>query len=123
MLSLISPSKTLDFESDCAPHGVSQCDYLTAAEELIALLRQKSPAELAALMSISPTLAELNFQRYREWSLPLTADIARSAIFAFKGDVYTGLTLDCYSETDFLFVPRIISASSRGSTDSYALSI
>lgn len=106
MLSVISPAKTLDFESACPSHRVSECDYLDSADELITELRHLSKARLADLMDISPALAELNYQRYREWSLPLTEDNARAAIFAFKGDVYTGLTLDTYSGSDLKFAQK-----------------
>jgi cytoplasmic iron level regulating protein YaaA (DUF328/UPF0246 family) len=106
MLSVISPAKTLDFESACPSHRVSECDYLDSADELIAELRRLSRTRLADLMEISPSLAELNYQRYREWSLPLTEDNARAALFAFKGDVYTGLTLDTYSGSDLKFAQK-----------------
>jgi len=106
MLSVISPAKTLDFESACPSHRVSECDYLDSADELIAELRRLSRTRLADMMEISPSLAELNYQRYREWSLPLTEDNARAALFAFKGDVYTGLTLDTYSGSDLKFAQK-----------------
>ncbi len=106
MLAVISPAKTLDFESTCPPHKASECDYLASADELITLLRKKTRAQLAELMSISPALADLNYGRYSAWSLPLTEDNARAAIFAFKGDVYTGLTLDTYSSADLRFAQK-----------------
>lgn len=106
MLSVISPAKTLDFKSACPPHKSSECDYLDASDELITELRRLSRADLAELMEISPALAELNYQRYEDWSLPLSEDNARAAIFAFKGDVYTGLTLDTYSGADLKFAQK-----------------
>lgn len=106
MLSVISPAKTLDFTSVCPPHRASECNYLESSDELITVLRKKSRAQLAELMHISPALADLNYNRYREWSLPLTEDNARAAIFAFKGDVYTGLTLDTYSAADLRFAQK-----------------
>jgi cytoplasmic iron level regulating protein YaaA (DUF328/UPF0246 family) len=106
MLFVISPAKTLDFESDCPPHKASECGYLDAAVELITELRRLSKARLADLMDISPALAELNHQRYKDWSIPLSEDNARAAIFAFKGDVYTGLTLETYSGADLKFAQK-----------------
>lgn len=106
MLSVISPAKTLDFESTCPPHEVSECDYLNSAEELIGVLRKKNREQLGLLMGLSPPLAELNHQRYRNWSLPLIQDNARAALFAFKGDVYTGLTLDTYRVADLTFAQK-----------------
>jgi len=106
MLSVISPAKTLDFESACPSHKASECAYLESAADLIAVLREKSRTELAELMDISPALADLNYRRYHEWSLPLTEDNSRAAIFAFKGDVYTGLTLDTYSGADLRYAQK-----------------
>ena len=106
MLAVISPAKTLDFESVCPPHQTSEPAYLTQSGMLIATLRSKSKAQLQALMGISENLAELNHQRYQEWTLPFTEDNARAALFAFKGDVYTGFTLDTYNPTDLQFTQR-----------------
>ena len=103
MLSVISPAKTLDFESPCPPHRASGADYLESSGELIAILRKKTRGQLQELMGISAQLAEVNFQRFKEWTVPFTEDIARAALFAFKGDVYTGFTLDSYSKSDLQF--------------------
>lgn len=97
MLMLISPAKTLDYDSPAPTRHASQPDFLDRSAELIAILRQKSPAELAALMSISDPLAVLNAARYQEWCTPFTAENSKQAVFAFMGDVYEGLaaaTLD-----------------------------
>ncbi len=103
MLAVISPAKTLDFESTCPPHRVTESDYLEPAGELVAILRRKKRVELQELMAISPGLAELNFKRFKDWSVPFTQDNARAALFAFKGDVYTGFTLESYSKADLQF--------------------
>jgi uncharacterized protein len=106
MLAVISPAKTLDYESVCPPHQTSEPAYLDESAKLITTLRRKSKAELQELMGISENLAELNQQRYREWSLPFTGDNARAALFAFKGDVYTGFTLDTYTPSDLQFTQK-----------------
>lgn len=97
MLMVISPSKTLDFQSPTADLPHSEPALLDHSAELIAVLRQKTPAELATLMSISDKLAVLNVGRYQAWARPFTPQNARPALTAFKGDVYEGLdaaTLD-----------------------------
>ncbi len=96
MLALISPAKTLDFESVLPSHEPSQPDFLDEAEELIRVLRGKTREDLAELMNLSEKLADLNFRRYESWRRPFDEDNARAALFAFKGDVYTGFDLDRY---------------------------
>jgi cytoplasmic iron level regulating protein YaaA (DUF328/UPF0246 family) len=108
MLAVISPAKTLDYESALPPHRPTQPTRLGESAELIAALRRKSRAELEALMDISPALADLNWCRYRDWRLAadgasLDPDQARAAIFAFKGDVYTGFSLESYRAEDLRF--------------------
>jgi len=100
MLAILSPSKTLDFESATPPHRSTQPAFLEEAEELVVTLRKKSRPRLAELMSISDKLADLNFRRYRDWSRPFDEDNARSALFAFTGDVYAGFSLDDYDRAD-----------------------
>lgn len=68
---------------------------------LVDVMRQKSPSDLQAMMHISPSLAELNFERFHEWELPFTKKTARPAILAFSGDVYMGLEAASFSERDF----------------------
>ncbi|MCB1207349.1 MAG: peroxide stress protein YaaA [Verrucomicrobiae bacterium] len=111
MLAVISPAKTLDFESALPAHRPTQPEHLGDAEELIGVLRKKSRGELQALMDISPALADLNWRRNRDWKLArdgktLDPDEARAAIFAFKGDVYTGFSLDVYRSNDFRFAQK-----------------
>lgn len=106
MLAVISPAKTLDYESPCPAHRPTTASFLDDADELITVLRRKSKAELRELMDISPALAELNHARYREWALPFSEDSARAAIFAFKGDVYTGFDLANYTKSDLQFAQK-----------------
>ena len=106
MLAVISPAKTLDYESTCPSHRASQPEFLDDAEELIADLRKCSRPQLQELMGISEKLSDLNFQRYRDWSRPFSEDNARAALLAFKGDVYTGFSLDQYGLDDFRFVQK-----------------
>lgn len=91
MLIVLSPAKTLDFETPltCTEH--SQPDFLDQSEMLIERLREFSPQELAGLMGISDPLAVLNVGRYAQWRRPFAPENARQAVLAFNGDVYEGL--------------------------------
>jgi len=73
----------------------SKACFLKEAESLNNILREKSPQDLSELMSISPSLAELNYQRNNSWQLPFNSSNSRQAIYAFNGDVYKGI--DAYS--------------------------
>lgn len=95
MKIVISPAKSLDFETKLPTTQFTEGIFLNEAEKLSAVLKKKSPKKLSELMSISPNLGELNWQRNQDWQLPFTAENARQAVFAFKGDVYIGL--DAYS--------------------------
>lgn len=97
MLIVVSPAKSLDYQSPLPTREFTQPAFLDQSEALIALLREKNPAEIAQLMDLSDQLATLNFTRYAEWSRPFTAHNARQAMFAFNGDVYEGL--DAYHFT------------------------
>lgn len=95
MKILLSPAKSLDFESKLPTEKYTEPIYLSEAEKLNAVLKKKSKKQLKDLMDISDQLAELNFQRYQDFSVPFTQENARPAVFAFSGDVYVGL--DAYS--------------------------
>ncbi len=91
MIIVISPAKALDFETPSSTPDFSQPAFLDHAAELIDILRERSPAQVAALMSLSDPLASLNVARYAQWSRPFTPDNAKQAVLAFNGDVYEGL--------------------------------
>ena len=91
MLAVISPAKTLDFESPPASEAFSMPAHLAQSRKLVRRLRQMSPDDLGRLMRISDDLAETNYRRFRQWKTPFRPDNARQALFAFKGDVYLGL--------------------------------
>jgi cytoplasmic iron level regulating protein YaaA (DUF328/UPF0246 family) len=97
MIIVLSPAKTLDFESPVATRRHTQPQFLDESAELVAQLRSLDSSSVARLMSVSPALAELNVQRFSDWSRPFTTSNARQALLAFAGDVYEGLqaqTLD-----------------------------
>ncbi|QLB14789.1 hypothetical protein A6B39_04630 [Mannheimia granulomatis] len=91
MLAIISPAKTLDFETKIEGFAFSQPNLTACSQELIDICKKLSPAEVAGLMSISDKLAALNVARFADWQLTHNEKNAKAALFAFKGDVYTGL--------------------------------
>lgn len=91
MLAIISPAKTLDFESKINGLVFSQPKLTAYSQQLIDICKKLTPAEIGSLMSISDKLSALNAARFAEWQLEHTEQNAKAAIFAFKGDVYTGL--------------------------------
>ncbi|WP_261644263.1 peroxide stress protein YaaA [Erwinia mallotivora] len=106
MLLVISPAKTLDFESELATQRFTQPALLDDARKLIEIARKLTPAQVGKLMSISDKLADLNVGRFQNWQPPFTPDNARQAILAFKGDVYTGLQAETFKEKDFDFAQQ-----------------
>ena len=95
MKIVISPAKSLNFEKQVPTTTFSEPQFLKQATTIQNTLRNKKPKELSQLMSISDKLAALNWQRNQDWKTPFTLDNSRQAIYAFDGDVYTGL--DGYS--------------------------
>ncbi|MCC3718777.1 peroxide stress protein YaaA [Rouxiella badensis] len=106
MLTIISPAKTLDYESKLATKRFTQPELLDKSSQLIEIARKLSPAEISSLMGISDKLAHLNAERFNDWQPDFTPDNARQAILAFKGDVYTGLQAEDFSEKDFDFAQK-----------------
>ena len=95
MKIVLSPAKSLNFEKVLPTEKYSEAIFLKESLQVNQVLKQKSPAALSELMTISDKLADLNWQRNQDWKIPFTLENARPAIFAFDGDVYTGL--DAYS--------------------------
>ena len=106
MLMLISPAKSLDFESPLATETFSEPDFLAHSQVLVDELRELSPPDIQKLMKISPQLADLNFGRFLNWQAPFTPNNARQALLAFTGDVYQGLDAGSLSEADFAFAQQ-----------------
>jgi cytoplasmic iron level regulating protein YaaA (DUF328/UPF0246 family) len=95
MKIVISPAKTLNFDSELPIATCSEAQFLKEAKQIQAVLKKKSPTQLSKLMEISSNLANLNWERNQQWQLPFTPENARPAVFAFNGEVYSGL--DAYS--------------------------
>lgn len=91
MKLVLSPAKSLNFESELPTKQSTESCFLKEAERLNRLLKKKSARSLSKLMNISDALGQLNYERNQEWHLPFTQDNARQAVYAFSGDVYRGL--------------------------------
>ena len=95
MKIVISPAKSLDFKTKVPIAQYTEGIFLNEAEKLNTVLKKKTPKKLSELMSISPKLGELNWQRNQDWHVPFTLENSKQAVYAFKGDVYVGL--DAYT--------------------------
>lgn len=91
MLFLLSPAKSLDFDTPTGDVPHTQPLFVKQSSQLIELLRQRSPQQIAELMSLSDALSGLNVARYQAWSPKFTAKNSKQAVLAFNGDVYEGL--------------------------------
>ena len=105
---MLSPAKSLDYDSPLATDKRSEPTMLDESAELVAIMAAKSPRQLSNLMGISPQLAELNFERFQNWERPFTPENARQAILAFRGDVYLGLDAPSFSQRDFTHAQKVI---------------
>ena len=107
MLILVSPAKTLDYESELDVKDFSVAPLLSDSELLIKELQQKNPDDLSSLMGLSEKLSLLNFDRNMNWRRPTKpSDSARQAIFAFKGDVYQGLDASSLSKSEIKYANK-----------------
>ena len=107
MIILLSPAKTLDYETPLPVQDFSVSENLGKSEELIGELRKKDPQGLSDLMGLSEKLANLNFERNMNWEPPVTlSEESRQAIFAFKGDVYAGLSAYSLKNADIKFLDK-----------------
>lgn len=100
MLVVVSPAKNLDFETPVPVASFTRPAMLSSAEALVETCRKLTPADLSSLMKISDKLATLNANRFDSFTTPFTKDNARQALYAFNGDVYTGLDAYSLSEQD-----------------------
>ena len=106
MLMVISPAKTLDYETPPVIGRFTQPEHLDDAQLLIDNLRELSPQQISELMHLSDKLAALNVARYGSWQRPFNPSNAKQALLAFKGDVYTGLNAEDFNDADFEFAQQ-----------------
>ena len=107
MLAILSPAKTLDFDSPLTTDQHSAPEFTKESAALIKTLRQLEPSDIGSLMGISDKLAVLNHNRYAHWSAKFDdASGARASLLAFKGDVYLGLDAQTLSKRDFTWAQK-----------------
>ncbi len=106
MLLLISPAKTLDFETPAPTAEFTQADFLKDSKQLIGELCALAPHDISTLMGISDKLAVLNFDRFARWKTPFKLTSAKQALYAFQGDVYTGMQAQNFSAEDIQFAQQ-----------------
>lgn len=103
MLVVISPAKTLDFETPAITNTATKPLMLKDSAELVDIMRGYAPDDIVNLMGVSQKIGELNSERFMNWHTPFTKKNAKQALLAFKGDVYTGLDAESFNEDDFSF--------------------
>ncbi|WP_252176766.1 peroxide stress protein YaaA [Endozoicomonas sp. 4G] len=106
MLFVVSPAKTLDYDTTPVTDTFSQPEFLDQSQNLINQLCELSPADIGSLMSISDKLSQLNVARYQAWQQPFTPENAKQAVLAFKGDVYTGLDAETMNAGQFDYAQK-----------------
>ncbi|BBM01365.1 peroxide stress protein YaaA [Microbulbifer sp. GL-2] len=106
MLIVISPAKTLDYESEIPELETTQPDFLKESAALIKELRELSPQQISSRMIVSDKLGILNYDRFQAWKRPFTVRNSRPALLAFKGDVYTGLDAQSMAKRDFNYAQK-----------------
>ncbi|WP_163707502.1 peroxide stress protein YaaA [Mangrovibacterium lignilyticum] len=104
MIAIISPAKSLDFETKPVTQKHSELDFLAESTKLNSVMKKLKTNDLVKMMGISAKLASLNVDRNLSWAPPFTPENAKQAILAFNGDVYSGLQADTFSEEQFDFV-------------------
>lgn len=106
MLIVLSPAKSLDFQTPVPTNISTIPELLGEAEELVSIARGLSELDLIKLMEISPALARLNVDRFRSWTKTPGADLVRPAVFAFNGDVYEGLNAGSLKKHHLSYLQR-----------------
>lgn len=106
MITLLSPAKTLDYENSDPVTDLKVPQFSAQANQLIRILKKKSVEEIKSMMHISENLAVLNKNRYKNFSKEYTDENAKSAIMAFKGDVYTGLDAETLDNASLDYVNK-----------------
>ena len=100
MLFLLSPAKSLDYETPGPAKASTTPLFVDRSAQLIELLKDKSVSDIRELMDLSEALASLNVDRYKAWSTKFTAKNSKAAVLAFNGDVYEGLQANSLSPED-----------------------
>ena len=94
MKIILSPAKSLEFETKATTSKYTQPVFLEQAQKLNGVLKKRSAKQISKLMSVSDALGQLNFQRNQDWNVPFTIENSKQAIYAFRGDVFRGFDID-----------------------------
>lgn len=103
---LISPAKTLDFQTTMPPHIVSELRFASQSQKLVEQLQSYTAAQLSEMMHISPALAHLNYMRFAQWQLQHSEENSRAAVFAYHGPVYEGLDAYRWDESTITYAQQ-----------------
>lgn len=106
MLTVISPAKTLDYETPATTRQATQPAFLSRASELVEDARRLTPGDIQSLMGVSESIANLNHERFMNWHPEFTPQNAKQALLAFKGDVYTGLAAETLDAKGLKFAQK-----------------
>jgi cytoplasmic iron level regulating protein YaaA (DUF328/UPF0246 family) len=106
VLTVLSPAKTLDFETPPTTRKSTQPLFVDQASQLVEDARGLDPQAIRDLMEVSENIAELNFQRFHDWVPEFSLENAKQAVLAFKGDVYTGLRADTLDSKQLAFAQK-----------------
>jgi hypothetical protein len=98
MIVLLSPAKSIDSSKIDRKEPMTQPPFLEESALLANAMKKYSPGKLSKLMKINADLAQLNAQRYQEWSIPFTESNSKAALFSFRGDVFLGLDASSLNE-------------------------
>lgn len=108
MIIVVSPAKTLDYGSASFVEEFSQPDFLDESAELVDVLRQVDAGGIERLMGVSSKIAQLNVDRMLAWQRPFDLQNAKQAVFAFKGDVYTGLAVETLGQSGLEYLQKTL---------------
>ena len=106
MLVILSPAKTLDLDTPINTKINSSPNFEDETKELVNVLREYKSSEISKLMGLSEKLSDLNFNRFQDFSFPLSSSGGRPALNTFKGDSYLGFELDAYSDEDYNYAQK-----------------
>lgn len=106
MLSIISPAKSLNLDDISADISKSKPIFSNRSQQIINVLKSFDIIGIQKLMNISQNLAELNFNRFKQWNSDFDDKSAKQAIFTFTGDVYKGLEIETFNNTQLQYAQK-----------------
>jgi len=104
MIFLISPAKSLDFESASLSDEFSQPEFLNESQQLVEVMREYDWSFISNLMKVSENISKLNVQRFSDWCIPFDIQNAKQAVYAFNGDVYNGIAVETMKQDQLQYL-------------------